>query len=264
MVYPSFPKGGETIMKIKNVIWIILILALALVLGLWWATHTTRAEASAEDKVKLCHLTDSETNPWVVQDVKANEVQSHEAKGDFLYGGQETCKGLKGDAKKDCEDKWCADHQTQESCEILDNCPITPTPPPPPPSCTGNCGNPPTFAGSSTNPPVCSDGTTTQLPANVQVTRKGSEATVSFFITQGNSANIFYKVVGSTLWQYSVADVKPNGDKFVSYTIGGLDPALGYTFGVQQKQGCGGGQIATSVVVDGPETHVFGFSYWIW
>lgn len=132
------------------------------------------------------------------------------------------------------------------------------------PTCMENCGNPPTFAGSSTNPPVCSDGNTTQLVANLHVVRKGAEATVNFFITQGDSANIYYKVVGQDNWQFAVSDVKPNGDKFVGYTIGGLDPNVGYVFGVQQKQGCAGGQIATSVVVDGPAARTFGFSYWIW
>lgn len=153
--------------------------------------------------------------------------------------------------------------QTQ-GCEInLGECPVpsvTPTPTPLP--CTSNCN--PSVQGSTTEAPVCSDGSTTQLPANVHVVRSGSSATVNFFITEGDSANIYYKVVGQSDWQFSVADVKPNGDKFVSYTISGLNPKLGYTFGVQQKQGCGGGQIATSVVVDGPVGHLFTFSYWTW
>ena len=141
----------------------------------------------------------------------------------------------------------------------------SPVPQEPQAPCTGDhCGDPPTFAGSSTNPPVCSDASTIQLPANIHVVRKGSEATVTFFITQGDSANIYYKVVGQSDWQYSVPNVKGNGDNYVSYTIGGLNPALGYTFGVQQVQGCGGGQLVEAVVVDGPQARTFGFSFWQW
>jgi len=146
---------------------------------------------------------------------------------------------------------------TVKTCEELGNCP-------PPPACTENCGNPPTFAGSSTNPPVCGDKNTINLPANVHVVRKGEEATVKFFITEGDSANIYWRVVGSKDWQHAVADVKPNGDKFVSFTIHELNPNLGYDFGIQQVQGCGGGQLVTAVVVDGPEEQTFGFSYWEW
>ena len=167
-----------------------------------------------------------------------------------------------------CRDNACVQVQGagDSSCKVNDDCiVVTPTPPvTPAPVCTENCGNPPTFAGSSTLPPVCGDKSTTQLPANVHVIRKGSEATVNFFITEGNSANIYYGIVGQPHWQYAVADVKPNADNFVSFTIQALNPALGYEFGVQQKQGCGGGQLVTAVVIDGPVSRVFGFSYWEW
>jgi hypothetical protein len=130
--------------------------------------------------------------------------------------------------------------------------------------CSGKCGDPPTFAGSSTEAPKCSNGNTTQLPANLHVVREGGDATVNFFITEGDSANIYWRVVGSSEWQNAVADVKPNGDKFVGYTIHGLNPALGYDFGIQQVRGCSGGQLVTAVVVDGPESQTFGMSYWTW
>ena len=167
------------------------------------------------------------------------------------------------------QDKCDRKHRFDEDC-------ITPTPTPiptvtpevtPVPEqvvCTENCGNPPTFAGSSTNPPTCSDGNTIQTVANPFVVRKGSDAIVNFFITQGDSANIYYRIVGQSSWQFSVPDVKPNGDNFVSYTIHGLNPALGYDFGIQQKFGCGGGQLVTVVIVDGPMSQTFGFSYWEW
>ena len=112
-------------------------------------------------------------------------------------------------------------------------------------------GTPPTFAGSSTNAPVCPDGNTSKVPANAHVVRNGGSATANFFITEGNSANIYWKVNESADWQHSASNVKPNSENFVSFTINDLVPALGYTFGVQQKSGCGGGQI-TAVVVDPP------------
>lgn len=150
--------------------------------------------------------------------------------------------------------KWCFKDKEEE---------VTPTPTPEV-TCTENCGTPPTFAGSSTEAPVCSDGTTTTVVANPHVIRNGSSATVNFFITEGNSANIYYKEVGADNWQHSVSDVQPNGDRFVSYTINDLNPSLGYTFGIQQKQGCGGGEIVTSVIVDGPSAQTFGLSYYSW
>jgi len=109
--------------------------------------------------------------------------------------------------------------------------------------------------------PVCPDGNTTNVVANLHVLRAGSDATVNFFITEGNNASIFYSVVGQPHWQYAVADVKPNADNFVSYTIHDLDPNLGYDFGAQQRFGCGGGQ-TTGVVVDGPVTQLFNLTYW--
>lgn len=120
--------------------------------------------------------------------------------------------------------------------------------------------------GSSTNAPVCSDGSTIQLPANVFVVRSKdyTSATVNFFITEGNQANIYYKELGQSNWDHSVIGVTPNSDKFVSYTINDLSPAVGYDFAVQQVQGCGGGQLASAVVVDGPQARTFTFSYWEW
>jgi hypothetical protein len=136
--------------------------------------------------------------------------------------------------------------------------------PQPAPACTSNCGSPPTFAGSSTNPPVCGDRSTINLPANSHVIRKGEQATVNFFITEGDSANIYWREVGQSNWQHAVSNVKPNGDMFVSFVIHELKPNVGYDFGIQQVRGCGGGQLVTAVIVDGPEAQTFGFSYWEW
>lgn len=121
--------------------------------------------------------------------------------------------------------------------------------------------------GKSSNPdatkaPVCPDGKTVSVPANPHVWRNGASATVNFFITEGDSADVVYKEVNASDWQHAVANLKPNADKFVSVDINGLDPELGYTFGVRQRTGCGGGETITAVIVDGPEPTLFQFSYW--
>lgn len=117
--------------------------------------------------------------------------------------------------------------------------------------------------------PVCSDGNTLKLPENLHVLRAGSQAVVNFFITEGDSANIYWRELNQSEWQHSSAatdseGVKPNTDNFVSYEVNDLDPNLGYVFGVEQKWGCGGGNLATAIVVDGPKPRLFPFSYWEW
>jgi hypothetical protein len=113
--------------------------------------------------------------------------------------------------------------------------------------------------------PVCTDGNTINLPANPHVLRSGSQATVNWFQTEADEANIYYKEVGQDNWTHAVSDIKVTSpDKYVSYTIYDLDPNLGYVFGIQQKHGCGGGETVTAVIVDGPTTQLFPFSYWEW
>lgn len=135
----------------------------------------------------------------------------------------------------------------------------TPTPSPTPEVQTSNSGtsNPPSA-------PVCTDGSTTSVVANLQVARNGDQATVSFFVTQGDSANIYYKESSSQGWQYSVPDVKAGENGYVSYTITGLKAGVDYDFGVQQKVGCGGGQIVTSFVHDSFLTQIFRLTKYVW
>ena len=220
------------------------------------------ASAHNTDKLTVCHKTHSETNPWVEQEINANELQSHLANGDFLVNADHKCPPVTPTpTPKLCEhwgwnwDEKCVTPTPTVSvtptpsptpCDGEDCVTPTPTPteeitPTPTPSNTGGGSD-----GGSSNPgatqaPVCSDGTTTQLPANVFVNRNGTQATVNFFITEGDSANIYYKVDGHSSWEFSVPNVTRNSDKFVSYTITGLDANTAYDFAVQQKQGCGGG-----------------------
>ena len=111
--------------------------------------------------------------------------------------------------------------------------------------------------------PQCTDGNTILLPANPHVIRKGTTATVNWFETQGDSANIYYKEVKSANWQFSVRDIPVTGG-YGSVTINDLKPNVGYTFGIEQKFGCAGGQLAIAVIVDGPQCKTFPITYWMW
>lgn len=114
---------------------------------------------------------------------------------------------------------------------------------------------------SETKAPQCPNGETTNVVANPHVFRSGSDATVNFFITEGDSANIYYSVVGQSHWGNAVSNIKANSDNFVSYTIHDLNPQLGYDFGIQQVRGCSGGK-TTAVIIDGAITKLFQLSYW--
>lgn len=120
----------------------------------------------------------------------------------------------------------------------------------------------PTFSQpGSGGAPVCTDLSTILLPANFHVIRNGSFATLKWWPTQGAQVNVYYREVGQSGWQHALADQPNNGELL----IGALNPSLGYEFGLQQKQGCGGGQLATAVVVDPPaHGQIFWFSYWTW
>lgn len=158
---------------------------------------------------------------------------------------------------------------SQEEVKTCEEPPLTPTPAP---SCTGECGGwspRPEGEHSTTEAPQCTNGTTMKVPANLHVVRNGEEATVNFFVTEGDRAFVYWSVVGQPHWGNSSAQEFPNGvpingDRFVSYTVHGLDPNMGYDFGASQHNGCGGGEIetVTGVVVDGPRSTTFGLSYY--
>ena len=93
--------------------------------------------------------------------------------------------------------------------------------------------------------------------------RKGTQAIVNWFETEGNEANIYYKEVNSPVWQFAVRDIKVEGG-YGSVTINALKPNVGYTFGIEQKFGCAGGQLVIAVIVDGPQSKTFPISYWEW
>jgi len=87
---------------------------------------------SAGDKTDLCHNTGSGSNPWVVQSVNANEVQSHIANGDFLYQGPYKSNGHP-DNQDNADGIWCQQHSGTPSPTAT----ATPTPTPTPEDCHG-------------------------------------------------------------------------------------------------------------------------------
>jgi len=134
---------------------------------------------------------------------------------------------------------------------------VTPTPVPEVSdggSCNG-CGQVPTAY-------QCPNGEVKQLPQALFVHRKGTQARVEWFRTGGDQVTILYKEVGASNWEHALRD-QPNRD-WNSYTIYALNPVLGYTFGVMQHDGCGGGEIAVAEVIDGAETQVFGLTGMSW
>jgi len=147
----------------------------------------------------------------------------------------------------------------QENCVLREE--PTPTPSPEPQRET-------TPAGA----PQCTDSTPLVLPSNVHVIRGDNSATpevegmdtatVNFF-TSSSNANIYFKEVSASDWQHSARDIVVTGG-YVSYVIRDLNPALGYTFGIQAANSCAGGETVVAVVVDGPASTTFPLNYWEW
>jgi len=134
---------------------------------------------------------------------------------------------------------------------------VTPNEPTPTPQQTTSNGG---SGGGTPDAPSCTTPNTNSLPANVFVVRNGTEVTVNGFITQGDSANIYWRESSQApSWPYSSAGtdpngVKPNGDGFVSYHIGSLKKGVDYDFGFQQKWGCGSGEIWVKAIIHDSDT----------
>jgi hypothetical protein len=75
------------------------------------------AKNDKPEKVNLCHQTGSEKNPFVVQSVNANQVESHLGNGDFLYNGP-----LKDNGHPDQKagKEWCENNQPGDKCANVD------------------------------------------------------------------------------------------------------------------------------------------------
>ena len=114
---------------------------------------------------------------------------------------------------------------------------------------------------STPSAPVCPNGETILVPQNFHVFRNGSTAELRWVPTEGDQVNIYFRENDQAGWQHAKADQPNNGVNEITE----LNPALGYTFGLQQKNGCGGGELVTAVVIDPPAYgELFPFSYWMW
>ena len=107
---------------------------------------------------------------------------------------------------------------------------------------------------------MCPNGEITILPLNPHVLRNGDTAIIKFVPTGGDRVDVLYKEVNSPVWTHALRD-EPNDGYLV---IDHLNPQLGYTFGIIQRQGCSGGQLLLIGIVDGPETNMFLPSFWEW
>lgn len=98
---------------------------------------------------------------------------------------------------------------------------------------------------SSPSAPQCGETAPVKTGANFHVYRKGGDAILKWFPTEGGQANIYYKQVNASDWQYSLRDIANTGYVEI-HDLGGLD----ITFALQQSRGCAGGPL-TNAVVDG-------------
>ena len=101
---------------------LVLTIAFAVSAFLIGKTATISVLATSEDKIDLCHKTHSTENPWVVQEVNANEKQSHLDNGDFLYQGP-TKENGKPDNEDGAADNWCNEHSSNSHPTCLGNIP---------------------------------------------------------------------------------------------------------------------------------------------
>ena len=191
------------------------------------------------------------------------ETQCGNSEGTQTRSRSRTCVLDSGNGENECAYLGQVDTQYQHrGCEVeLLACEpdVTPTPKDP---------DPLTPAGVGAGAPVCTDGNTILLPAGFQIKRAGPDATYIWFQTQADQVNLYYKELGQDNWTHAVGNVQAKAgafpDNYNEYTGHALNPNLGYVFGLQQVHGCGGGQLVTAVVIDGPTTQLFPFSYWEW
>ena len=265
----------------KGNILISLIIGLVIVIaGLAVALKPQPAPAIASDheehepKVQICQYNEDK-DEYKAKEVKESDVTD----ADFTYGGP-----IKEDGKIDNKDKqaddWCNENiPTYTYCLESENIEVKLNEEAPKGAVEGKCAEPVVesqpSAPSVPQAPICPDGNTTNVVANPQVARgvkdvNGvvdlSKATVTWFKTEGDNASIYYKEVNASNWQHSVRDIKTTDlkDNFVSVTVNDLDPNLGYTFGIEQKTGCSGGQTIIAGIIDGPATQLFGLSFYEW
>lgn len=134
----------------------------------------------------------------------------------------------------DCYPKWVC----KDTCEPEPT--PTPSPEPTPTPEPEVHRSEPGPAGA----PQCGETPPVKPAANVHVYRKGATAIVKWYPTEGNQANIYYYNGDDPNDAHAVRDTANDGYEEIN-ELGGKD----WTFGVQQANGCAGGEIVW--VVDG-------------
>lgn len=123
---------------------------------------------------------------------------------------------------------WVTVREVESDCEPN----VTPTPIPEPTPTE----KPQEPSLSEAGAPQCTDPRPVQLPANPLVWRNGGCAIVQWMPTEGNNANVYYYQVQDPDNAHAVRDT--DNDGYVEICdLGGLD----WTFGIQQANGCAGG-----------------------
>jgi hypothetical protein len=128
----------------------------------------------------------------------------------------------------------CDNHAEYEKCYV--ECEISPTPIPEPTPTDKPKEEP--KGTSEAGAPQCTDPRPVLLPANPLVWRRGDTAIVQWQPTEGNTANIYYYENQNPDNEHAVRDTENDG----YVVIEGLSN-LDWTFGVQQSNGCAGGDI---------------------
>ena len=251
-------------MKRGNILLSLIIGLVVLVGGLAFVLNV-----QADDKVDVCHY-DGQSGNFQTLNIAQEAADEHLEQHELDYAGpcEEASPEVSPspEASPEASPSPSPSPEPEDFCDTLEgvqaedeDCPKDEPSPTPEASPTPTVEN----RLSEAKAPQCPDGNVAKVAANVQVARTGDHAVVSWFRTEGDNATIYFKEVNASGWQHSVYDIKTTGfkDDYVSYTINNLDPALGYTFGVAQQNGCGGEATTTAVVIDGPATQVFYLSY---
>lgn len=152
-----------------------------------FSTHTAVA---GNDKVNVCHKTGSENNPWITQQVNANELQSHLDNGDFLYNGPVNPQN--GQPTND-GDQWCEDNIPQASPSPSPSPAVSPSPSPLPSTSPDPSPTPSPSVSPSPTPSPSASATPTPNPSSSSSNNQSSNNT-----SGGNPSSSQGEVLGAS------------------------------------------------------------------
>ena len=280
-------KGGESKVKLKWILFILAAIIFGIAVGFFW----TR-KADAKTQVTICH-SNGESGTFTQQTVDWDSVvagwghnrSGHQDGKDIIPSGFWDIDGRNwNDEGKAIYDNGCVvpepkfhnvcrefacikvEGEGECTCESDKDCEpeITPTPIPdvtPTPEPKDDGFPQPCNGCEEAKAPTCTgDPDVTVAPINFFITRNGDKAEAKWVPTGGSMVNLYYKENGQAGWTHAVADEVNDGQ----ITVGGLNSALGYTFGLQQRYHCGDGMTVTAVVIDPPAWgKIFTTSYFL-